>query len=219
MHTMDQVVMIISQTLYIVSVNLTRLNDIYTKHVNSTENIADHRHAVLWAMLLEVKKLIVEYLHDKPTKCKLKAQEPCDSYILGCLIRAFQRTDTYPLSETLPVMSKSIQELKEILSSIKLSSNAYFSDTHFQCQNCRPYGSIRILDGNGYCNGCGSTGPKADNHAKSCSPLKKFREVIEAIYNNVEGLNPADFIRWRSEGPKKESVGPHAGKSLWDFIE
>ena len=186
----------------------------YAKHINlSTGNMEDRRHAVLWAMLLEVKKLIGGYQHDGQLKCK-QEEEACDSFVQGFLTRAFQRKNTYPLSETLPVMSKSIEELKKILFDITLPEDMYLLGIP-GIQRCKVFVCNRQLDRNGFCDYCGYT---VHNHAKLCSPLEKFKKDIQAIYDKVEGLNPADFVRWRNEGPKKALVKPPAGQTLWDFI-
>ena len=186
--------------------------------MNSTENIEDRRHATLWAMLLEVKKLIGGYQHDSQLKCTGQ-KEACDSLVQGFLTRAFQRKNAHPLSETLPVMSKSIEELKQILLDITLPDNISLVVLPL-CGYCRSGSPHMQL--NGYCSNCRSSTPMPlmpTNHVPSCSPLENFKKDIQAIYDKVEGLNPTDFIRWRNEDPEKELLKPPAGQSLWDFIE
>ena len=167
-------------------------------------------------MLLEVKKLIGGYQHDSQPKCSDK-EEACDSFVRGFLTRAFERKNAYPLSETLPVMSKSIEKLKQILLDITLPDNISLVVLPL-CGYCRSGSPHMQL--NGYCSNCRSYSSAPINHAQSClhTTFGNFKKIVQGIYDKVGGLNPADFIHWRNEGPEKGLVKPPPGQGLWDFI-
>ena len=163
----------------------------------------------------------------EPLHCKnTTKEEACDSLVLGFLIRAFTLKGVYPIASS-GVMHKSTRDIKGILDGLKFPSHIYCGEglpvtaSNGYCSYCnRNYGYNYGLGAGGYCSNCGQTEPAlptTSNHSPSCSPIANFKKDIQAIYDNVVGLNVETFMRIKKEGETDVSIG--AGeKTLWEYV-
>lgn len=157
---------------------------------------------------------------------KPEKQEACDSLVLGFLIRAFTSKGVYPIASS-EVMHTCVRDIKGILDDMTFPTNVYCGEGAVlstgvrYCSNCRNSGYSRQLNGSGYCSYCGRTDAMLhpnSNHSQSCSPIPDFSKEIQAIYDEVVGLNLETFIHMKIKGAMEVSMTAK-GNSLWEYIE
>ena len=148
------------------------------------------------------------------TRCKHN-QAACDSFVLGTLMLEFQRLNIYPESKN--IRQHSIQEIRDLLVSMKSPQHAFFDNITSTCCNnpmmCRCVQYPCSLCEKKSCKHCGKTYKNSHKHGLNhitCLPIAALIAQVNLVVKDVQGLEHQEFV---------QKVMTHTNnKDLWDCL-